>query len=330
MDTITVKSAETPGRTMTIDLEGTTIPLSIRPAQRPTFDERRLAHADQVLVRVDAFSCNYRDKSLIVDAALRLEAEESLAPAHFGSEFVGRVVACGASVTRWRAGDRVMPDAAYPGLGGTNSPAGIVTNVASCGWVRTREDRLALVPEQMPMEVAAAYSLGAQTSASMIRRAEVKPGDRVLVTSARSNTSLFLVTALNELGAVVVALSTTAWTEEERLFITPAFLTEPDQFPPPPMWDPSEGFDVVMDPFFDLNLTRSVVSLRKGGRYVTCGMQRQHPSFPARERPRVPIDDVFRVDEGEAFLERTFNARRRFGKVVMRYADDGQEDDRAS
>lgn len=98
------------------------------------------------------------------------------------------------------------------------------------------------------------------------------------------------------------------------------------------------------------------------GRYVTCGMQRQHPLFaPATRpqgaeieaallqvvvnnlsiignciglerdlasalesydpaRPRVPVEGVFAIDDGMAFVGGTFNERTKFGKMVMVYS----------
>lgn len=345
-----------------VDLEGTTVPLGLAASEQPRFDARRLSQADQVLVRVDAFSCNYRDKSLIVDSASRMAANRWPIRDHFGSEFAGTVVACGDAVRRWKVGDRVLADAAYPGSSVEGVPAGIVTNHASSGWVRAQEHRLARIPDRMSTEIAAAFSLGAQTASSMIRRAVVRSGDRVLVASARSSTSMFLLTALNELGAEVVALSTSAWSSAEAQFVAPATIVEQEHGEQRLPHDIG-SFDVVMDPFFDLNLARTIPLLRMWGRYVTCGMQRQHPLFASvtrpqggeieaallnvvvnnlsivgnciglthdlesaleayePSRPRVPVDDIFTPDEGVAFLERTFNDRRKFGKMVMKYSD---------
>lgn len=347
----------------TVDLEGTIVSLGITSSEPPRFDARRLSQTDQVLVQVDAFSCNYRDKSLIVDSASRMSANDWPVRDYFGSEFAGTVVACGDSVRRWKVGDRVMADAAYPGADVQGVPSGIVTNHASSGWVVAHERRLARIPDQMSTEVAAAFSLGAQTAASMIRRAAVREGDRVLVASARSTTSIFLITALNQLGAEVVASSTSSWSPDEMRFVAPALVVgaaeDADRRVPRGAGD----FDVVMDPFFDLNLGRTVPLLRMWGRYVTCGMQRQHPLFAAATRPqgteieaallqvvvnnlsiignciglehdlasalesydpaqpRVPVDGVFAIGDGIAFVDGTFNERTKFGKMVMVYSD---------
>lgn len=38
-------------------------------------------------------------------------------------------------------------------------------------------------------------------------------------------------------------------------------------------------------------------------------------------RPRVPVDGVFAIDDGIAFVDGTFNERRKFGKMVLIYSD---------
>lgn len=345
-----------------VDLDGTTVSLAIAQMAQPDFDHRRFANSDHVLVRIDAFSCNYRDKSLIVETASKSSTSEWSVPNHFGSEFAGTVVACGASVMRWKVGDRVMPDADYPGSGVPGVASGIVTNCASSGWVRVPERRLASIPACMTTDVAASFSLGAQTAASMVRRAEIKPGERVIVTSARSNTSLFLITALNRLGAKVVGLSTGAWSKAERQFVAPCRITNVSSLADEYRDSSKTKFDVVLDPFYDLNLAQSVRLLRMGGRYVTCGMQNQHKLFRDSAElgksefsaamyevivqnltligncigtsgdlqvaldeydpnfPRVPVDSIFSPDEGMEFMNRTFNSRERFGKVIMYYS----------
>lgn len=81
----------------------------------PRFDIFDPRNANYVLVQVNAFSCNYRDKALIIRAAEKMEMQEDARPfAFFGSDFVGTVKAVGSNVSDLRAGMRVIPDCAYP------------------------------------------------------------------------------------------------------------------------------------------------------------------------------------------------------------------------
>ena len=62
--------------------------------------------------------------------------------------------------------------------------------------------------------VAASFSIGAQTSSSMIRRCNIKSTDKILVTSSRSNTSMFIIKSLLTEGYDVTALTTTDWSKK--------------------------------------------------------------------------------------------------------------------
>jgi|GEM_PF-2956777 hypothetical protein len=57
----------------TIDILGTSVTTGVVDITRPNFDVKNPQNDDFVLVRVDAFSCNYRDKALIVKAAINMK-----------------------------------------------------------------------------------------------------------------------------------------------------------------------------------------------------------------------------------------------------------------
>ncbi|WKB34675.1 alcohol dehydrogenase catalytic domain-containing protein [Terrilactibacillus sp. S3-3] len=171
--------------------------------QKPHFNADHAANRDFVLVKVDAFSCNYRDKAIILKAALRMSGQVKMNAApvsFFGSDFVGTVVEKGDGVKEFTIGDRVIPDCAYPNPPAPEVAPGVVTNEASKGWLRLHKSKLIRIPSSMSNTDAAGFTIGAQTSHSMIRRTQVHPGQRALVISARSNTSLFLIKGLVSLG----------------------------------------------------------------------------------------------------------------------------------
>lgn len=45
--------------------------IGVLETKEPAFDGNTPAHADKVLVRITAFSCNYRDKSLMLKMATK-------------------------------------------------------------------------------------------------------------------------------------------------------------------------------------------------------------------------------------------------------------------
>jgi NADPH:quinone reductase-like Zn-dependent oxidoreductase len=232
------------------------------------------------LLEVTAFSCNYRDKSLILRAATSPSERGAYV---IGSELAARVLAVGSEVDTLELGDRVMVDGFF---GFEERPWGLPTNHASRSLQALPARKLMRVPESMSDEEAAAFSIGGQTSFSMIRRAGVGPGSEVLVTAGTSNTSLFLLQAARHAGATV-SVTTTSVGAAERLRGFGAehvFVLDPDG----PRFDRAEGvgdyakevggFAAVLDPYFDLYLERSVPVLATFGVYVSCGLERQFPS----------------------------------------------------
>lgn len=303
-------------------------------------------HREDVLVRTEAWSCNYRDGGL-VQLALASGNDGYYV---VGSEFSAVVEAVGDDVTGHEPGGRVIIDSCYGP--GERQPWGMPTNHASRGWQILPATKLRAVPQSMDPVDAAAFSLGGQTSAAMARRAEVAGGDRVLVCSARSVTSLFCIQTLVGLGCAV-----TAWTSSPQNHEQLRALGASDVF-----CDTTElgeharavgGFAAVLDPFADLHLPVTVRVAGLGGRIVTCGATRSG-SEPAgeeimgplvrkqlqvvgsclgasadldsalrlweREALRIPVAAVLDAADGPgAVIDQTFGTKPRPGKVVVRY-----------
>src|SRR4051812_4558042 len=81
-----------------VKLEGVPITFGLIPTAPPEFNPLDPQNSQSVLVKVKAFSCNYRDRAIIF-MALRQRLENSFYPV--GSEFVAEVVAVGAEVNRF-------------------------------------------------------------------------------------------------------------------------------------------------------------------------------------------------------------------------------------
>ena len=254
----------------------------------PTFDRSLERNADQVLIRVAAFTCNYRDKGF-------LAALQACAPNQFfaiGSEFVGRVVDMGASVTEFKIGDRVIANNHFDGR--PQSPDGIrhglPTNQASREFLVVHARQLIGIPDAMPDAEAAAFSIGAQTSYSMVRRLAPRAGASVLVASASSNTSLFLIGALRNTGAIIHASTTTRHADEKLrsagahhiVHVGGELGTFRDGRTIGDYAATLGGFDHIFDPFFDLHLERAVSILAPFGSYITCGLAGQTTAAQSR------------------------------------------------
>jgi NADPH:quinone reductase-like Zn-dependent oxidoreductase len=178
----------------------------------------------------------------------------------------------------------VISDCHYTGGVSSRAAEGVPTNHGSKEYQVFHEDKVMCIPAEMPSEVAAAFTIGAQTSYSMIRKLGLSSGANVLVTAARSNTSLFVIAALQK-HRVNVYATTTSMQLADR--IRALGVKEVFQFDPAVASFTQNsklcraasefgGFDAVVDPFFDLHLSKVLDVMAPCGRYVTCGLHDQH------------------------------------------------------
>ncbi|MBI4511132.1 MAG: zinc-binding alcohol dehydrogenase family protein [Deltaproteobacteria bacterium] len=264
-----------------VELDGVPVTCGLIHSRDTHFDRNDPKNRRNVLVRVKAFSCNYRDKSLIHQVA---RAGRDGGFYVVGSDFVAEVLEVGDDVTSLRPGDRVIGNGAYPDSGVAGVPGGVPTNHASKELQVFHEAKLIQIPPSIPDPEAAALGIGAQTAYAMVRRLDLPRGANVLVTAAKSNTSLYAIGLLARLGINVYATSTSRRFEDCLIEMGLKELIVVDRGARP-LGPPSRirelvqetgGFDGVIDPFFDLHLERVIGLIRIGGRYITCGWYDQH------------------------------------------------------
>lgn len=209
-----------------VEIDGYPVRCGFVEVDEPDFDPFG-RHRDCAHVEVRSFSCNYRDKALILLAAATASEPRFYVT---GSEMVGAVLAVGAEVEDLAEGDQVMVDGCY---GGPVKPWGLPTNHASRSRQVLPARKLARVPAEMKDEEAAAFSVGGQTSWAMVRRAGVTKGDEVLVTAGTSNTSLFLLQAATVAGATVSVTTRSAAARKvlEHLGAAQVFVVEASWVP---------------------------------------------------------------------------------------------------
>lgn len=268
---------------LTIDEHKITVSL----LDAPEADFTSLFTPHSVVVKIQAFSCNYRDRSLIHQFAKQckmLSGNQKYFYSPVGSEFVGQVVKVGSEVRSLHLGDRVMSDNSYP-FKSDGSIGGVSTNFASQRFLLLSEHQLIKVPDIMSDEVAAAFSFSAQTAYSMVRKADIKDGDNVLITALTSNTSLAIVERLKSCNANIniygissKARSLRKYKKEWRLkdIYLPSFLQD-SQFDENDCID--KKFDVIFDPFIDLYSMDLLNHINFNSKYIFCGFYQQHPSY---------------------------------------------------
>jgi NADPH:quinone reductase-like Zn-dependent oxidoreductase len=150
-----------------------------------------------VLVRVRAASVNALDwhsvhggRMISAVASLMRQPEQPVR----GVDVAGNVEAVGAGVTQFAPGDEVFGGA----------PA------AFAEYALARESALVLKPRNMSFEQAAAVGVAGRTALQGVRdHAQVKPGQRVLISGAGGGVGTFAVQIAKALGAHVTALTST-------------------------------------------------------------------------------------------------------------------------
>jgi NADPH:quinone reductase-like Zn-dependent oxidoreductase len=270
----------------TIDLHGVSVNCGVIATRPPAFESGSENDRAKVLVHVKAFSCNYRDQALIL-AASRKGPENSFYT--IGSDFVGEVVAAGEAVEAFGAGDRVIGNYSYVGAHFAETPyrQGVTTNHSSAEYQIFDADKIIKIPAAMPDEVAGAFSINAQTAYSIVRKLGVSEGDNVLVTAARSHTSMFTINGLRKYRANVYALTTSKGYEEQfaRLGVKEVLQVEPhlnNLAEDPRVVEIARsigGFSHVIDPFYDVYLPKVVYVMAPGGKYISCGFWGQYQHF---------------------------------------------------
>jgi len=152
----------------------------------------------EVRIRVRAACVNFPDL-LMTDGKYQFKPEP---PYVVGGELAGDVVALGAGVTRFRMGDRV----AAGGLTG-----------AFAEEAQRPEASLRPIPDGADYATAAAFTFAYITAyVSLVRRAEIVPGEWLLVHGAAGGVGLAAVDLGKVLGARIIA---TASTDEKRAFL---------------------------------------------------------------------------------------------------------------
>jgi NADPH2:quinone reductase len=151
----------------------------------------------QILIDVKAVGTNFPD-ILMMQGKYQIKPPFPFAP---GSEVAGVVQAVGDGVSKVKPGDRVLamlPWGAY------------------ASQVIAYEPQVYVIPEVMPFEHAAAFTIVYHTSYfALVYRAPVKPGETVLVHGAAGGVGVSAVQIAKALGARVLA---TAGSPEKREF----------------------------------------------------------------------------------------------------------------
>lgn len=189
-----------------------------------------------------------------------------------GGDIAGTVVAVGDSVDPARIGTRVLVDSAiYDGEGADANAIGLLGSERDGGFAEyvAVEDRRAHDVDDSPMsdENLAVLPIAYGTAVGMLERAEVRAGERVLVTGASGGVGTALIQLAKARGCTVIAVTS----EPKRTHVLEAGASEVLLRDAVPVDVLGEPVDVVADVVGGVAFPHLLDALAEGGRLVTAG-----------------------------------------------------------
>ena len=221
---------------------------------------------NEVLVRIHATtvtSGDWRVRTLCVPTGLGLVARLAFGftgPRQpiMGSEMAGTIEAVGKDVTRFRVGDEVF---GFPG-----------GSMGCHAQYRTmpEDGRLARKPTNLSFEEAASLPFGASTSMHFLRKAGIRPGDKVLVIGASGGVGTAMVQLAKHFGAEVTGVTST----KKLALVTSLGADRVIDYTKEDFTARGETYDIVVDTVGGTSFARCRPVLRDKGRLlaVAAGM----------------------------------------------------------
>jgi len=178
---------------------------ALKVVERPVPQPRR----GEILVRVRAASLNYRDLGILTEKYMPTLS----LPYVPASDAAGEVVEVGEGVTRFKAGDRVMPiytQGWHDGMPTPEQRAKRTLGAPLTGvlqeYVVVPADDAVSVPSHLSDAEAATLPIAALTAWTTLAEADVQPG-HVVVAQGTGGVSLFVLQFAKLAGARVIVLS---------------------------------------------------------------------------------------------------------------------------
>ena len=171
--------------------------------------ETPLPGDDQVLIEVKACALNVSDYQRFQTKNGKIPFSTALTNRMMGyigkplgAEISGIVVKAGKNVTHVKKGDAVF------GKTAGSAPAGGIAEMALMD-----KDRVCKMPENFSFEEAATVSISFETALGAVRKANIKPGQKVMIYGASGGVGLYAVQLAKAAGAEVTGVCSTRNTE---------------------------------------------------------------------------------------------------------------------
>ena len=208
---------------------------------------------NEVLVAVKAISLNPADvKPKYVDEMLNSMYGEKR-PVILGWDIAGTITQVGTDVTNLKVGDKVFGMVNFPGVGN-----------AYAEFVAAPEIHLAIMPETISFEEAAATTLAALT-ALQILSGRINKGDKVLIQAGSGGVGHFAIQIAKKMGAYVIATSSA----KNKDFVLSIGADEHIDYHAQKFEEVLTDIDFVLDTLGGKVLENSVKVLKEGGTLFT-------------------------------------------------------------
>jgi len=245
----------------------------------------------QVLVRVRATSVQpldwhyMRGEPMIMRPSLGWRRPKHVTP---GADVAGVVEAVGPGVTRFRVGDEVFGEC----KGGCAE------------FAAASEGSLALKPASLSFEQAASIPVAGLTALQGLRKAEIQPGQQVLINGAAGGVGTFAVQIAKSMGAHVTGVTSTANLE----MVGSIGADHVIDYRQEDFTESGDSYDVVFDGVGNRSLSDLRRVIRPRGALVVCGAPPGRWIAPLRPSVRAVMASPFVGQRLIVFLARVDQA----------------------
>lgn len=223
--------------------------------------------ADEVVVKAEAIGVNYPD-GLLVQGLYQMKPETPFVP---GMEAGGIVEAVGVNVTHVKPGDRVVV---------------MLSNGSYAEKVLAPANRTFPIPQTMSFADACALMCAWGTSHHALKqRANLQPGETLLVLGAAGSTGLAAISIGKAMGARVIAVASSEAKQQACLDAGADVALPYDGLRDALKREAPRGVDVAFDPVGGAAFDVAARAMGRNGRLLVIG-------FASGEIPKLPVNLV--------------------------------------